>query len=241
MSNLTKSSRKARADRAGSLQESDFLDSEEANVLETLNVINMVTNNTPWETGGLVAFLAPYLVRLPFTEIVIETHRPMPGVKREAQRFASAKTTLRDETKLTIGILSPKRAASRTDLLDRLSMADDLKPNEALIPALALGHLAHILNTRISVQGNSKWTCKRGSCECKVKLNAYLRPIKGDTKARTTKEKPLATLKRSLRSAEQSVDYCQTRLNKATKRRDLLLRRINKAEAKIVDEMGPSA
>ena len=205
----------------------------EENALDALSAINMVTNNTPWETDALVSFLAPYLVDLPFTSIVIESHRPMPGWTREKQRIVKLVTKGRDDNDLVIGILSPKRAAVRTDLLDRLSMADDLKPHETKLPRKALETLHHALMVRADKQRtHTKWSCERGECRCSPARLDHVPLIRGDTRAKTSTPKPLATLKRDLRSAQRSVGYCQARLDKATKRRDILLKRINKAETK---------
>jgi hypothetical protein len=122
----------------------------------------------PWATDDLVGFIATLLVDLPFTNIVIENHRPQPGVKREKQKIIKLSTKWNDKSLLTIGILSPKRAATRSDLLDRLSLADDLKPHETSLPERALAILQHALRHRVgaTTAGSSQWACERGSCDC---------------------------------------------------------------------------
>lgn len=206
---------------------------QEDTILDDLNLIQNIKNETPWDTGDLAAFLIPRIRRLreagtEINKVLVKTKGTTPGAKKEKQRLVSAKMDWQNATLLEVQILSPRRAADRTDLLDRLSLADDLKPNEARMPPIILARLDHALRRANS---NQYYGCRMGRCDCK------LRPIddviiRGCKKAKTRTPKTLEQVERSLSRAERNVVRQQEKLDDAVRKRDRLLKRVEKLRKK---------
>jgi len=201
-----------------------------------------IVNETPWDTGALTEFLLPLLRGVQnlsykskndrssshLTRCTVSNHRPLPGTSREEQKVCSVHWDYQDRGHLKISILSPGRAKVRTDVLDRLSLAHDLKPHEIAIPSSVLAALTHQVASLSQAYGSE--SCRRGSCECAPAPAAPML-IKGNLKTRTTPIKSLERLQKELRWAEGSVEQSQTRLDAAVKRRDNLRKRVAKRAA----------
>jgi hypothetical protein len=208
-------------------------------VLDDLNLIEKVENETPWNTADLAAFLIPFVKRHngDIGSFKISILNPQPGVKREEQPLVKIGRGYNDKGVVTIRVLSPKRAAARTDLLDRLSLADDLKPKEAAMPAKLVMRLAHALDNihnYNSYSSNGLWRCAEGHCKCNLaaETSHLTTPIiRGDTTAKTKPRKTIKRLKLELQWAEDSYAKALEKAEKEKKKADRLRQRIAKREA----------
>lgn len=206
------------------------MQTEEHTILDDLNLIEKVKNETPWNTADLAGFLVPYIKKHGFESITVETLNPTPGVKREKQPLVRAFRHYRTREDITVRLLSPKRAAARTDLLDRLAVSEDLKASEACMPKRVVAQMAHAIDNIIS-DANNRWKCSHGSCECPALLIDHGVIIRGCTKARTRPRKTLARLETELRWATNSIAKLQAKLEKEITKRDRLQKRVDKRRA----------
>lgn len=212
-------------------------------------------NRTPWETEPLKAFILSKLsvVSLP-PKIEVVNHRPVPR-KAELARLCRIlavfpyclKTNVRLATpeSLTVELASPNRVARRTATLDRLALVDRLESNEVLLPNQAAAELVHALEwyqkvcdgstTSVSLASSHyDGRCERyGGCKEVEQLQQIDHHviIKGNTKTKLGEQVSMEELASKLLNAEESVTYCQKRLDAAVKRRDKLKQRVQKAIA----------
>jgi len=195
-----------------------------------------ITNETPWDTKALAKFLHPYLDRLQargWQGIEILNHKPMPGVARAKQSLVIVKPSRnnRDEHVLVICLLTPKRARSRVDPLDRLAFVGSLKAHETALSAGVLGRVDHAMKNLMSRQRTTynalAAACERGICECSP---TFADPplIRGDTRAKTQEPVALKRLQQQHRWAVASIQKAEDLIEKATKKRDKLQARIAK-------------
>lgn len=197
-------------------------------ILDAMTWIERIENKTPWSTPDLTAFLTPLLMEGPFDRVTISNHSPKPGTKRAEQKIVSLKQDWQDKKHLKIALLSPNRAKVRTDLLDRLSLADDLESHEIALPPEVIERITHSIHRLPRKQSN--WSCKRGCCECSIAMESH--PIiRGDTKARVRPVVTLARLETKLSYAEGAVENWEAKLSKAIKDRDRLRARVAKRRA----------
>jgi len=211
-----------------------------------------IENKTPWDTEALTKLLTFLTEKTPVETIKVETLRARPGVKREEQRlylisgidFYNATTSsqpLKLLTKLTVKLISPKRASARTDLLDRMAQVDDLGVHEIALPDGIVGGICHAFgklkslytpNARRPV-GDS-WEYRKhyeGTCACSKHLSAYP-VIRGDTRARTAPPVDIAKLKRRGRWALESAENHRIKMEANLVKAQKLAERVRKAEAK---------
>lgn len=150
-----------------------------------------IENNTPWNTEDLIALVNTCSkTRNNFITIRFLTIPPVPRRSKDKQPLLRAERSIHD---LTIELLSPKRAAGRTDLLDRMSHTQTLHPHEiAMPPRIVAGiihSVSHVLDGGIAHVNLA--------CDCDL---STIKPrlIRGDTKARVRPKRGLQGLKASL-------------------------------------------
>jgi hypothetical protein len=199
------------------------------------------TNTTPWDTDALVRLITPLAEGLGVETIRIKTLTAMPGVRTEEQTQAEVSTERygEDITSLLVELLSPKRAGKRTDTLDRLSLVEDLKPNETALPEKAVALIEHAFSalvTHTKRKGHKSFyevrPCMQGSCQCKYTAKSTVL-VKGDTKAPIKPPVTVEQLEQKLEWAQRTVDQRQTDLTEAIARRDRLQERITRLKAKV--------
>jgi len=214
-----------------------------------------IENKTPWDTEALTKLLTFLCEKTPVELLKVETLRAKPGVKREDQTlfliegvdyYAACGNGQRapytGPTKLTVGLISPKRAAARTDLLDRMAQVDDLKAHEIALPESIVGGICHAFGKLKSLcapnsrrpRGDS-WEYRKhysGECKCSKHLSAYP-VIRGNTKTRTAPPVDIAKLKRRGRWALESAEAHRLKMEQNLVKAQKLAERIRKEEAKI--------
>lgn len=228
---------------------------EDRTILDDLTIIEKIENETPWNTADLAGFLIPLIRERNIDKIAIKTLQARPGVRREDQKLASAnlwdrRSSAGGENHLVVRILSPKRAAARTDLLDRLSFSGDLKASEAVMPQKVLARLKHSIE---NVDNRAGWNtpgyhCRYDDCGCDLPDPDYI--VRGCTKTRTKPVKSLEDLeselhwanrgveqkqerlKDEIESSAQYIKKLQTKLDKEIEKRDRLVKRIDRMKAK---------
>ena len=191
-----------------------------------------LTNTTPWDTDTLVEALGPHLVGLSLDNVAIETFRAQPGVKSESQRLVRV-FSIYPNKGMVIGLASPRRIKARTDLLDQLAQIG-LQPGETLFPSSLIAKLIHALVARAPANKQQEnWPCENACCKCEVRVYEHLPYVVGNTKVSTARApKGLKGLQRDLLFLERSIAKIVARLDKHKGRRDKLLARIAKLEAK---------
>lgn len=202
----------------------------EHTVLDDLNLIERIENETPWNDADLAELLIPWLrENRDIEKIKVQTLRAQPGVKRENQQLlkASMDTWSRNpDPEITLSLISPKRASARTDLLDRLSLAGDIKSSESHMPLQIVSKITHVL-TKSRKRG--EWKCSRGECNCTLPPSDVI--LRGCTKTRTQPRISLERLEQQLHWAEQYVENAREKLEKEIKKRDRLIKRVEKRRA----------
>ena len=196
-----------------------------------------IENRTPWDTKALTALVAPLAAGTTLTKLIFVNHQPHPGVKREKQLIVEVRarfTHNADKFKvhhLTIELLTPKRAKSRTDALERLSYAHDLEPHEVALLPTVTERIVHALKTiRRQQDFRDQYDFSKhlwGTCGCDM---AVLNPplIRGDTQTKTAPPVSEERLKQQLKWAEDSVILQEKRLKKAITKRNRLRARVKK-------------
>lgn len=224
-------------------------DTEDRTVLDDLTLIEKLDNQTPWRTEDLFSLLLPYIRdhdeilygynrdAFPVEGWTVETLRASPGVKREKQQLAKVSFNRHSKhgSRMVVSIISPKRAAARTDLLDRLSVTDDLKANETILPPKVFRRLKHALDNLKSMGDYSspgnRYECPVGRCRnCDLDRIPF-QIIRGDTKQKTKPAKPLKRLERELDWARSSMEAALEKAEKKRKEIERLEKRIAKRRA----------
>lgn len=99
-----------------------------------------ITNNTPWNTEDLTKFITETFSGLAITDVHIDLMAPRSNRWRKHEWIATG--SVKDST-LSLELLSPKRAAARSETLDRLSLAGDLQKNETRLPVSVISMIRH--------------------------------------------------------------------------------------------------
>lgn len=216
-------------------------------------------NETPWDTEELTKFLVPLCADTGIENLKVSLLLAQPGQKRADQAlyevwglnfFALKQEKL--PTKATIHIISPKRVAARTDLLDRMSQAVDLATHEIALPEPIVAGIAHafekLAQVCVSIRKGQAYATKRilgeawnfrkhfggelyQICECAKTLKVY--PIiRGNTKTRTAPPVDIKRLKRRGRGALEAAENYREKMEKQLALAEKLGRRIRKIEAK---------
>lgn len=199
-----------------------------------------IENLSPWNTEDLVRFLTPLAAGTVVTKIVVGIAQPQPGVKKDEQRLVWIESTVRGgqvSDTMAIDLLSPKRAADRTEVLSRLSVTGDLQPHESVLPDEVIATIIHSFETVRTNRGKlDNWQLQnhvRGRCGCEKPLPDNLKVvIRGDTKAKTAPTYSIDQLENKLYYARREVAKYRKRLEKALMQEDRLVARIEKQRAK---------
>lgn len=166
--------------------------------------MTVILNKTPWSTEDLEKALLPMVTGCGLVEITVELISPHKSRWRKKDRFSRIKLgggEARD--KVTIELISAKRAAAREETLDRLSLTSDLKTTETSLPRSVIVHLTHGFTkmretrthvgrshiARDSYEVRRTWSsiesCLEDWCECPRPDLAEIPLVRGDKKART--------------------------------------------------------
>ena len=217
-------------------------------------------NTTPWDTEGLTKFLVPLCADTGIETLKVSLLLAQPGQRRADQplyeicgiNFSALKQE-KLPTKATVQIISPKRAAARTDLLDRMALIEDLAVHEIALPETIAEGIAHAFerlgyvcrqktaHARQMAVGD-EWVFRRHFggeryqiCECHKTLKVY--PfIRGNTKTRTLPLVDINKLKRRGRWALESAEKHREKMEKELALAQRLGVRISKLEAKAWDD-----
>lgn len=217
-----------------------------------------ITNKTPWSTPDLLGWLLPLCKDTTLTEISVELLCATPGTKRAEQKlFNFSGINLYGATdpkggdprpsKITLYLLSPKRAASRVDALGRMALVHDLEVHEALLPEGVVRGIMHafqmirrLSKNKLSL-GHNSWDYRKhffGQCDCPVMAIAeqYMPIIRGDTRIRTTKRKSIDCLDRELGWALNRVETYAKKLAEAEEQVQRLEKRIGREATRLAKE-----
>lgn len=206
-------------------------------------------NETPWSTDDLKALIEP-IIGTTFTAVNVHILNPTPGVDKEDQVTSSVETYYQNHQGrgypryINIHLISPKRAAARTDLLDKLSTVDE--PNTAFFPPKAVSQLQHQLKliTDDAFAPYHYRACIDGRCSCPSP--GPTGKLRGDTKARTRPKETVRGLMDKLSHLEDKIEQKKQRVSGVAawlaernaeiqtieERRDRLLVRIEKLKVK---------
>jgi hypothetical protein len=154
-----------------------------------------ITNNTPWNTEDLTKFITETFTGLKITDVHIDLMAPRSSRWRKQEWLATGSVKA---STLTLELLSPKRAAARSETLDRLSLAGDLKKDETRLPVAVIAMYRHgiekwreagkemvgDLGDRYARQ--RVWSCIGGYCSCDYSDTVDDAPIiRGNTAVKT--------------------------------------------------------
>ena len=221
-----------------------------------------VENTTPWNTEELTSFLTPLCKGTTITEIEVNLLRASPGVKRKDQslyeidglNLYNFKTSGSLPNKCTVKILSPKRAAARTDLLDRMAqVGGDLEPHEINLPEKITNGLSHAFTKLATISGphglsmmGNQWDFNRHffggqrACDCRKPSENY-KAIRGNTKTRTAPPVDIDRLKRRGRWALEAAESHRVKMEANLAKAQKIGARIMKLEAKASDDASVGA
>lgn len=218
-----------------------------------------IKNTTPWDTEALTKLLTFLCATTTIESVKVETLRTRPGVKREDQTLflvsgvshynvtSPSPTPIKLPTEIVVGLISPKRAAIRTDLLDRMAQVNDLGPHEIALPNGIIGGICHAFGKIKALCGlnaprikQNSWDYRQhfnGSCKCGKHLSAYP-VIRGDTKARTAPLVDIKKLKQRGRWALESAERHRVKMEEKLAEAAKLGERIRRFEAKAWEAKG---
>jgi hypothetical protein len=214
-----------------------------------------IENTTPWNTEELTKFLSPLCKGTQIESIDVSLLLAQPGRKREDQalynlggiNFYALKEN-KPLTKVNVEIISPKRAAARTDLLDRMAQVDSLATHEISLPGPIAEGIAHAFGRIAFINGGGRmgdqWefrhhftSDRHHSCTCSKTLSTYP-VIRGNTKTRTAPPVDIAKLKRRGRWALESAEKLREKMEAQLDLAKRLGERIVREEAKAWKAMG---
>ena len=221
-----------------------------------------VENTTPWNTEDLSKFLLPLCIGTSLESVRVDLLRAQPGVKRENQalyeigsiNLYAFKSNGTLPTEALVQIISPKRAAARTDLLDRMAQIEDLDLHEIALPDRIVGGIQHafirlrtICGPRGQAQMGDQWEFakhfydhKYRGCECrKPVIDPAL--IRGNTKTRTAPPVDIDRLKRRGRWALEAAESHRVKMEANLAKAQKIGARIMKLEAKASDDASVGA
>jgi hypothetical protein len=170
-----------------------------------------IENKTPWNTEDLTEFLTPLCERAGTAMCEVVILRAAPGRKRAEQELFNVSYPRpyrgpRSLCHIKIGLLSPKRAAARTELLDRMAQAGDLVTHESALPATVVQGVAHAFDKAVewSKGADHEWTHVNGGCGCD--LTSVPAPlIRGNTKIKTAPPVDIENMRKRLTSAKNAI------------------------------------
>ena len=199
-----------------------------------------IENETPWNTEDLTKFLTPLCEKTGTTTCEVVILRATPGKKRNEQtlfdiNYSHPFKGTRRLDHIKVGLLSPKRAAARTELLDRMAQAGDLVTHESALPSKVVQGVVHAFHkaTEWLNGGNYEWSHDNGSCSCDVSaLPAAL--IRGDTKIKTAPPIDIESMRRRLASAKNAIRSHTRRRNSHARDLKKYQDYLDKAEAKAI-------
>jgi len=214
-----------------------------------------IINSTPWDTEDLTKFFLPLINGTGIDTVKVVLLLAQPGAKREDQGLYEVSTSLYDlaqgklPSHINIQIISPRRAAARTDLLDRMAQVDNLAIHEIALPgpiAAGISHalikLTHVCRQKtvyaIKKAIGDQWEFRKHLggeryqvCECSKTLKVYP-VIRGNTKTRTTPPVDINQLKRRGRWALEAAESYRGKMEKQLALAESLGKRIRKLEGK---------
>jgi hypothetical protein len=215
-----------------------------------------IENTTPWNTEELSKFLLPLCVGTNLESIKVALLRAQPGVKREDQPLYEVKVNLCAfaqngtlPTECLVQIISPKRAAARTDLLDRMAQVEDLDPHEIALPDKIVGGTQHAFTRLRTICGpggkdrmGNQWDFAKHfedhryrGCDCRKPVIAPVL-VRGNTKVRTAPPVDIDRLKQRGRWALRSAETYRKKMEASLAKAQKIGARIMKIEAKASDD-----